>query len=98
MQKMAPRPPSTAALTLRATNCPIVSIDLKFVLKPRSPTSSVSFKITLRSLWPTRAQLILVSLSWSTLISPVKAPLGLSKTFWAATPIFSLVRSRVRVR
>ena len=41
---------------------------------------------------------MLLSLSWSTEISPVKAPLGLSKTFCAATSSPGLRCSRARRR
>jgi len=59
---------------------------------------SVSWRMTRRSLWPRRVQVMLESLSWETEISPVKAPLGLSKTFWAATSMPLRACSRVRRR
>src|SRR5690242_8986378 len=48
-------------------------------------TSSLSHRMVRRSEWPRIVQVILLSFSWDTEISPVKAPLGLSKTFCAAT-------------
>ena len=50
-------------------------------------TLSSSPRMTLRSLCPTSTQPMPLSFICSALISPVNAPLGLSKTFCAATSI-----------
>lgn len=63
-----------------------------------TPTSSSSFSTTLRSLCPTIVQSMWASFNCSTLNSPVKAPLGLSYTFWAATPILEAASWRTRRR
>lgn len=63
-----------------------------------SLTSSFSPRITLRSLCPHNVQPILLSLNCSALISPVKAPLPLSNTFWLQTSISLLRCSRTRSR
>ena len=63
-----------------------------------SLTSSFSPRTTLRSLCPASAHPILLSLNCSALISPVKAPLGLSKTFWLQTSISFFRCSRTRSR
>ena len=61
-------------------------------------TVSSSFRITLLSLCPHSAHVILLSLNCSALISPVKAPLGLSNTFCEQTSISGFRCSRTRRR
>lgn len=101
-----------AALVFRATNYVRISIrnmdngmawgsSRDMFLQSRrleTPTSSSSFSTTLRSLCPTIVQSMCASFNCSTLSSPVKAPLGLSYTFWAATPILEAARWRTRRR
>ena len=59
---------------------------------------SLSPRTTRRSEWPVKDHPILASASCSALISPVKAPLGLSKTFCAQTSISGFRCSRTRRR
>lgn len=61
-------------------------------------TWSSSWRITLRSEWPRMVQVMPLSFSCWTEISPVKAPFGLSKTFCAATSMPLRRCSRVRRR
>ena len=64
----------------------------------QATVSSDSFRIVRRSEWPRMVHVIPESTSWETEISPVKAPLGRSKTFCAATSMLEARCSRVRRR
>lgn len=60
--------------------------------------SSSSRRMVRRSECPNNVQVMLLSFNWATEISPVNAPLGLSKTFWAATSMAGARCSRVSRR
>lgn len=84
-QNITPRPPSIAALAFKAMNyephvseCYLVVDFSSLLARLKGRTSSDSPRIWRRSLWPRMTQVMFESLSWSTEISPVKAPSGLS--------------------